>query len=94
MKRNRFNGLRIWSGNITFYLMVAVLHFLSPSLGQAEAPEHSVVEGGVQLRGVGPQNPIIYDNDWWFDVFDNNYLWAQTSLGNTDLRGNIVSRDM
>ena len=19
---------------------------------------------------------LIYDNDWWFDVFDNNYLWS------------------
>ena len=26
--------------------------------------------------------------------FDNDYLWAQASLGEADLRGNIVSRDM
>ncbi len=61
---------------------------------QAVVPEHTVKNGAVHLRGVGPDNPIIYDNDWWFDVFDNNYLWAQASLGNADLRGNIVSRDM
>jgi hypothetical protein len=61
---------------------------------RAEVPEHRVSEGGVQLKGVGSDNPIIYDNDWWFDVFDNNYLWAQTSLGRANLRGNIVSRDM
>ncbi len=57
-------------------------------------PEHAVTEQGVRLRGVGPDSPIIYDNDWWFDVFDNNYLWAQASLGRADLRGNIVSLDM
>jgi len=61
---------------------------------QAVVPEHTVKNGAVHLTGVGPDNPIIYDNDWWFDVFDNNYLWAQASLGNADLRGNIVSRDM
>jgi hypothetical protein len=61
---------------------------------RAELPMHSMDERGVHLDGVVPDNPIIYDNDWWFDVFDNNYLWAQASLGAADLRGNIVSRDM
>lgn len=60
----------------------------------AEVPQYVVEEGAVRLLGVGPENPIIYDNDWWFDVFDNNYLWSLASLGKTDLRGNIVSRDM
>ena len=60
----------------------------------AVAPEHRIENGVVHLEGVSSQNPIIYDNDWWFDVFDNNYLWAQASLGTADLRGNIVSRDM
>jgi hypothetical protein len=60
----------------------------------AVVPEHTVVNGAVRLGGVGPDNPILYDNDWWFDVFDNNYLWAQASLGTAKLRGNIVSRDM
>ncbi len=60
----------------------------------AVVPEHQMRDGAVHIKGVGPDNPIIYDNDWWFDVFDNNYLWAQTSLGAANLRGNIVSRDM
>lgn len=55
---------------------------------------YSVKDGYVALDGVGPDNPIIYDNDWWFDVFDKNYIWAQASLGKANLRGNIVSRDM
>ena len=61
---------------------------------QAIVPEHTVQDGAVRLAGVGPDNPILYDNDWWFDVFDNNYLWAQASRGRSNLRGNIVSRDM
>lgn len=60
----------------------------------AVIPEHTVENGAVRLTGVGPDNPIIYDNDWWFDVFDNDYLWAQASLGKANLRGNIVSGDM
>ncbi|MCW5554939.1 MAG: hypothetical protein KIS67_22595 [Verrucomicrobiae bacterium] len=60
----------------------------------AVVPEHTTADGAVRLAGVGPDNPIVYDNDWWFDVFDNNYLWAQASVGNVNLRGNIVSRDM
>lgn len=66
---------------------------LSPC-AEAVVPEYTIEDGAVRIVGVGPDNPIIYDNDWWFDVFDNNYLWAQASLGAADLRGNIVSRDM
>lgn len=57
-------------------------------------PDYSLINGAVRIKGVDGSNPIIYDNDWWFDVFDNNYLWAQASLGNANLVGNIVSRDM
>lgn len=62
--------------------------------GAAVVPAFRVENSAVLLDGVGPDNPIIYDNDWWFDVFDNNYLWAQASLGQANLRGLIVSRDM
>ncbi len=61
---------------------------------RAIVPEHSFADGALHLKGVGPESPIIYDNDWWSDVFDDNYLWAQASLGKVNLRGNIVSRDM
>ncbi len=64
------------------------------SYALAVAPEYSIVDKGVIIQGVDGTNPIIYDNDWWDDVFDNNYLWAQVHLGKADLRGNIVTRDM
>lgn len=44
----------------------------------AVVPEHTVTQGAVRLSGVGPDNPILYDNDWWFDVFDNNYLFIHS----------------
>ena len=37
---------------------------------------------------------MIYDNDWFWDMPDKNYLWAKASLKQADLRGNIVSRDL
>lgn len=74
--------------------LLALLAWMAPFPARAVVPEHTVENGQVRLKGVGPDNPILYDNDWWFDVFDNNYLWAQASLGRADLRGNIVSRDM
>jgi hypothetical protein len=81
----------VWRGGMAAALTLAGMLL---SRVEAEVPEYSVEDGTVRLKGVGPDNPILYDNDWWFDVFDNNYLWAQASLGNARLRGNIVSRDM
>lgn len=75
-------------------LLLVLLLSGATSPSWAGLPAYTVDNGAVRLAGVGPDNPIIYDNDWWFDVFDNNYLWAQASLGHATLRGNIVSRDM
>jgi hypothetical protein len=74
--------------------LILVAMILTATSVRAVVPEHTIENGAVHLKGVGPDNPILYDNDWWFDVFDNNYLWAQASLGHARLRGNIVSRDM
>jgi hypothetical protein len=74
--------------------LLAATFSINPSWSCGIVPEFTVEQGQVKLHGVGPDNPIVYDNDWWFDVFDNNYLWAQASLGDARLCGNIVSRDM
>ena len=75
--------------------LLCLLAGLAAATPRAGVPAHHVDPAtGVHLHGVGPGNPIVYDNDWWFDVFDNNYLWARASLGEADLRANIVSRDM
>ncbi len=78
---------------ITQLAPTALLLFASNSVN-AIPPAFVVEQGSVRLQSVAPENPILYDNDWWFDVFDNNYLWSQASLGKANLRGNIVSRDM
>ncbi|MDX1961546.1 MAG: hypothetical protein SFX18_00245 [Pirellulales bacterium] len=76
-------------------LNIAVLLLLiSASQTWGVIPPHTVVDGSVRLAGVSPDNPIIYDNDWWKDVPDAVYLWAKVSLGQADLKGNIVTRDM
>jgi hypothetical protein len=54
----------------------------------------AAVQGSFGLRGVDGDNPVVYDNDWWFDTPDKNYLWARASLGQANLRGNIVTRDL
>lgn len=58
----------------------------------AVVPEHSVENGVIRLKGVGPDNPILYDNDWWTDVPDAAYLWAKASLGEAKLVGNVITR--
>jgi len=51
-------------------LCIALLVTTPPA--HAVVPEHTIENGAVHLKGVDPDNPIIYDNDWWFDIFDNN----------------------
>jgi len=63
---------------------------LAPLL--AVTPEHTIEDGGVRLRGVAPDNPIIYDNDFWTDVPDAAYLWAKASLGEARLVANVITR--
>ncbi|HON90994.1 MAG TPA: DUF4038 domain-containing protein [Sedimentisphaerales bacterium] len=69
-------------------------------LGSSGAAQRAVVRfktttaDGVTIEGLGTDNPLIYDNDWWFDTPDKDYLWAKASLGQANLRGNIVTRDL
>ena len=79
--------------------VLAVLLFLFatlsyPSDTTARGVKFQVTKGGFTIEGVDSTCPMIYDNDWWFDTPDKNYLWAKASLGAADLRGNIVTRDM
>jgi len=59
---------------------VILIHCAAGGAALAIVPEYTVDEKGIHLKGIGPENPILYDNDWWFDVFDNNYLWTQARL--------------
>jgi hypothetical protein len=62
----------------------------------ADAPKLAFRETakGLAIEGVTSANPILFDNDIWSETPDDYYLWAKASLGQADLRGNIVSRDL
>ena len=57
-------------------------------------PHFTIRENRLEIPAVGPDNPVIYDNDWWYDIIDAGFCVAQHKLGNLDLRGLIVTRDM
>lgn len=72
-----------------------ILTVLIPRLAaHGVPPEFEVSPQGLELARVTSDCPIVYDNDWWKDVPDAAYLWAKASLGEADLRANVVSRDM
>lgn len=51
------------------------------------------VSGGVlSLDGIGAGNPVLYDNDFCSNTWDNEFLWALASMGRIDLRGSIATR--
>ncbi|GAB4464280.1 MAG: hypothetical protein OHK0029_34020 [Armatimonadaceae bacterium] len=42
-----------------------------------------------------PRNcPLIYDNDWFRDTPDDDYLMAKAQLGQANLRGFILTKDL
>lgn len=65
---------------------------IAPRCASALPPNYRMVDGQLVVAGVSPDCPMIYDNDWWQDVPDAAYLWAKASLGECDLRGNIITR--
>ncbi len=72
------------------FLLVALMFPSSQAV--AAIPDYTVENGVVHLAGVGLENPIVYDNDWWTDVPDAAYLWAKANLGQANLVGNVVTR--
>lgn len=62
--------------------------------GERSTPAFAIEEGRLTIPGVGPDNPVIYDNDWWLDIIDAAYCAAEHKRGNLDLKGFIVTRDM
>jgi hypothetical protein len=58
----------------------------------AVPPEYKQSADGIVLAHVSPDCPVIYDNDWWTDVPDAAYIWAKASLGECQLKGNVITR--
>jgi hypothetical protein len=77
-------------------LLLVLFVFLSAYVSSAfgVVVPYQITEKGLEIEGVGKDNPLIYDNDWWTDTPDKNYLWAKAALGQANLRGSIVTRDM
>jgi hypothetical protein len=65
---------------------------LTPHAAWSMKPEYSITDTGVRIANVTADCPVIYDNDFWVDVPDAAYIWAKASLGECNLRGNIVTR--
>lgn len=75
-------------------LSLILLVLMGPSIGRAAGVRYERGAKGLILENVGPDCPMIYDNDWWSDTPDKDYLWAKASQGEAELRGNIVTRDL
>jgi hypothetical protein len=73
-------------------LLTFVVAILAGTSSFGVVPEYKVENGRIRLQGVGPENPIIYDNDWWTDIPDAAYIWAKASLGQANLKGNVITR--
>jgi hypothetical protein len=54
--------------------------------------EYTVGPEGLTIKNVGPDNPQIYDNDWFDDVVDDEYVAAKASLNGT-LKGIVATYD-
>lgn len=76
------------------YALLIFLMLTGSSAGRAAGIRYELGAKGLLLEGVNSDCPMIYDNDWWSDTPDKDYLWAKASLGQADLRGNIVTRDL
>jgi len=75
-----------------FFLLICNLSLALTVL--AVPVKYRLDDTGLVIEGVGEDNPIIYDNDWFNDTTDHFYLWAKTSIGQAKVRGVIVTRDM
>jgi hypothetical protein len=86
-------NVKIKPFRLTCFLF-AGLALTAPTAGRTAAIRYELGPKGLILEGVSSKCPMIYDNDWWSDTPDKDYLWAKASLGEADLRGNIVTRDL
>lgn len=78
--------------NRNIIIIVAVALLIGASIAVAVPPRHRIADGRLVIENVSADCPVIYDNDWWTDVPDGAYIWAKASLGECDLRGNVITR--
>ena len=78
--------------SVILTIMAGLMAFVS--LADARPVKYQIDEKGLRIEGVSADCPMIYDNDWWFDTPDKNFLWALASIRQANLRANIVTRDL
>lgn len=54
-------------------------------------PERLYIHGITVKEGHKVKNPVIYDNDVYDDVFEDEWMYAMASLGRMNLVGLIVT---
>lgn len=69
----------------------APLHLGDLVLDKALKQAFALAGGKLTLTGIDGGNPVVYDNDFGKNTWDNEFLWALASLGRVDLRGNIAT---
>lgn len=56
------------------------------------AKQGYAAEGGrLTLAGIDGSNPVLYDNDFGRNTWDNEILWSLASSGRVDLRGSVAT---
>lgn len=60
-------------------------------LDKGPKQEFSVANGRLSLAGIDGGNPVIYENDFVGNTWDNEVAWALASAGRIDLRGNLAT---
>jgi hypothetical protein len=53
----------------------------------------SIKAGALEIAGIDPSSPVLFDNERWDNGIDNEYVWSRASAGVINLKGNIVTND-
>lgn len=85
-KQKVLRGVKVVSGEVAHLETVALEEIAKLSF-QVEA-------GALAIDGVDAKSPVIFDNEFWDNGPDNEYVWAKASKGDLDLRGNLVTDAM
>ncbi|MEO6097572.1 MAG: carbohydrate-binding protein [Fibrobacteria bacterium] len=60
-------------------------------LDKGAKQEFTRVDGKLALVGIDGSNPVLYDNDYCTNTWDNEIIWAMASRGSMNLRGNLIT---
>lgn len=76
-------GVKVISGEVA--------HLEPVALEEIAKLSFRMEDGALAIDGVDAKSPVIFDNEFWDNGPDNEYVWAKASKGDLDLRGNLVT---